>query len=382
MKPQSLQDAIKAAAAKKRSKVEQGGWKEPEVKTHRLTADEYQAAKSGGRCGGGRPQVPSAAVGSGVATTTSNGSTGSGISAQASSDLLRKIESERREFLKEKQEILSEMRAYRREMTETKQPHCASLRQSVDLLSSKVERLEIENKTLFEKVRNGSNNHQQSSRISTTDLDVERLEARVEKLESENRKLRERIISGGGGDDIERLQSKVERLEDESRRLREKTTAIDQLEEETRRLRDKLSAISSFPTSPLTSRAEASVPVTPKSPAVSKSSYTPISPSTPAKAPVATNALAYKSPSPTKTPKKTKSASSIASPGLDARSGGSALCRLFSADKLSKQQGTSERSAVGHGSCAFKWPRSHSHPHHGTPCLLPRTVADVTAFAT
>jgi myosin heavy subunit len=355
MKPQSLQDAIKAAAAKKRSKVEQGGWREPEVKAHKVTAEEFQAAKSGG-CGvGGRPSASSDASDGIAMTVIPNISASIGVSAQASSDILRKIEMERREFLKEKQEILNEMRANSREMTET-QSNYASLRRNVALLESKVEKLEMENQTLREKVHTGvssSKNHQSSSKINTTDLDLEKLEARVERLESENRKLKERIVSGGGRDEIDRLNFKLEKLEDRTTRLGDKIAAIERLEEETRGLQEKLSSISAMPSSLLTARTDASIPVTPKSPTLSKTSHAPSSPATPSKPPVATNSLASKSPSPTKAIKKTKSSSSLASSSLDVRSGGTPIFKIFSAEKLSKHQGKFVRRAVQRCSCAL-----------------------------
>lgn len=45
MKPQSLQDAIKAAALKKRNKADSGQWKAPVVKKHTISKEEYEAEK-------------------------------------------------------------------------------------------------------------------------------------------------------------------------------------------------------------------------------------------------------------------------------------------------------------------------------------------------
>lgn len=44
MKPQSLQDAIKANALKKATARQNGGWKEPVVKVHKVTADDLKRA--------------------------------------------------------------------------------------------------------------------------------------------------------------------------------------------------------------------------------------------------------------------------------------------------------------------------------------------------
>jgi hypothetical protein len=47
MKPTALQDAIKAMAAAKESRRANGEWKEPVVKRHTMTAQEYQTMKGG-----------------------------------------------------------------------------------------------------------------------------------------------------------------------------------------------------------------------------------------------------------------------------------------------------------------------------------------------
>jgi phage shock protein A len=381
MKPQSLQDAIKAAAAQKRSKVEQGGWKEPEVKAHKMTADEYEAMK------GRRPSVPSAPSSSAPAysapNSANNGSSNHNNNHQshASAEMLRKLEQERNEFAREKQEILNEMKSCRRDMNETSASF-ASLQRSVDRLTNKVAALEEENQSLREKVRNnqtsatanGNNNHS-SSRIHSADLDLERLEGRLEKLETEHRKLKERIVSGGGDSgsdpDVDRLKLKMERLEAETRALRDKVANVDKLEDETRALREKLSAL---PSSTLTSpRNVTSVPVTPKSPATSKATYAPTTPVTPCKPPVSP---AKASSSPTKTPKQTRSTGSLKGAGDSASSltngGGSSLpiYTLFSADKICKYQGTKRdrRSPSDHLPCdpAPHSPFCCSHLHQNT----------------
>jgi hypothetical protein len=46
MKPQSLQDAIKAAALKNQTNRQKTGWKEPVVKQHKITAEDLKAAAS------------------------------------------------------------------------------------------------------------------------------------------------------------------------------------------------------------------------------------------------------------------------------------------------------------------------------------------------
>jgi len=103
MKPQALQDAIKAAALKKRTNVEKGQWKEPVVKKHQMTAQEFQEAKSK------KPQVP-------LSPTTVTASFGPS-SAGVSNELLQSLQRERLEFQKEKQALLDEMRTLRKELT-------------------------------------------------------------------------------------------------------------------------------------------------------------------------------------------------------------------------------------------------------------------------
>jgi hypothetical protein len=53
MKPQSLQDAIKANALKKATARQNGGWKEPVVKVHKVTADDMKRATPAAAMGGG-----------------------------------------------------------------------------------------------------------------------------------------------------------------------------------------------------------------------------------------------------------------------------------------------------------------------------------------
>ena len=60
MKPQNLQDAIKLKALKKKDKISNGGWKEPVVKTYKVTAEDMKACQEtegrgrrGGVGGGG-----------------------------------------------------------------------------------------------------------------------------------------------------------------------------------------------------------------------------------------------------------------------------------------------------------------------------------------
>jgi predicted nucleic acid-binding Zn-ribbon protein len=45
MKPQSLQDAIKSAAMKKKTKIQSGGWKEPKVKQVKVTAADMKSSE-------------------------------------------------------------------------------------------------------------------------------------------------------------------------------------------------------------------------------------------------------------------------------------------------------------------------------------------------
>lgn len=71
MKPQSLQDAIKANALKKATARQNGGWKEPVVKVHKVTADDMKRATPAAAMGGGG--VPgTAAAGAAMAMPNSS----------------------------------------------------------------------------------------------------------------------------------------------------------------------------------------------------------------------------------------------------------------------------------------------------------------------
>lgn len=146
MKPQALQDAIKAAALKKRTKVESKGWKEPVVKKHQISAEEFAQAKSR------RPQAPPAATAASPYSSLQQGGGGAGA---AGADVLRKIEQQRREFQEEKDAIIAEMRSHRREMVDYKS--CLSeVKKEVEDLKKLVWDLRAENKALRDKMGGGS----------------------------------------------------------------------------------------------------------------------------------------------------------------------------------------------------------------------------------
>lgn len=100
MKPQNLQDAIKASASKKKDKISTGGWKEPVVKKHKMSAEEYKQIK--------KPQAPMAVAG---APSYASGSS-------AGTEIIQQMQRERNELKKETSSLLSELKEQRREMKE------------------------------------------------------------------------------------------------------------------------------------------------------------------------------------------------------------------------------------------------------------------------
>jgi len=120
MKPQELQDAIKAAALKKKAKVEKGEWKEPIEKRHRITREEFAKAK--------KLQVPQGT--SSMALTA----------APMNMDLVHKLERERQEWRKEKDGLLEEMKLHRSEMDE--------LRKEMTKLREDMQELRVKNSHL------------------------------------------------------------------------------------------------------------------------------------------------------------------------------------------------------------------------------------------
>jgi hypothetical protein len=98
MKPQSLQDAIKAQAMEKAAKRARE-WKEPEVKTHRISAEEFKSAKA-------KPvQSPAAA-------TPVYSASNSGVSLEAFNSMKNQIMQQ----LSEMKEIRNMLTEFREEM--------------------------------------------------------------------------------------------------------------------------------------------------------------------------------------------------------------------------------------------------------------------------
>lgn len=130
MKPQALQDAIKAAAAKKAKKP----WREPPVKQHIMTKEEYETFKSR------RPSMP--------APVSPLGRGGGGVAGNGlTADVLRQIESDRREFQREKQSLLNEMRSSRSEINDLR-AEMRELRKQVEDLKSQVSSLQNESRVV------------------------------------------------------------------------------------------------------------------------------------------------------------------------------------------------------------------------------------------
>lgn len=121
MKPQALQDAIKTAAAKKKTRIDSSGWREPTVKQHKLTAEEYAQVKSK------RPSVPPDTF-----------AAASGVSWDVP---MQKMEQERVLFQREKDVLLAEMKSHREEMKDCRDQMNA-MKVEIAGLKAKVEKLE------------------------------------------------------------------------------------------------------------------------------------------------------------------------------------------------------------------------------------------------
>jgi hypothetical protein len=103
MKPQSLQDAIKDAALKNRTRRESGGWQEPLIKKHQISAEEFSKGKT--------LQTPMTMV---PQPSYSSGGVGS-------NEIVQKLDRERNEFKKERDILLTEMKGHREEMEQMRQ---------------------------------------------------------------------------------------------------------------------------------------------------------------------------------------------------------------------------------------------------------------------
>ena len=95
MKPQALQDAIKAAAAKKKK-----GWVEPVVKQHKMTKEEYLQTKSP------RPFAPEP-------TAAVAGASNPGLIQQQQNMIQQMLQEQKKAWVKERDQLLAEMKTLR-----------------------------------------------------------------------------------------------------------------------------------------------------------------------------------------------------------------------------------------------------------------------------
>ena len=135
MKPQALQDAIKAAALQKTKRRERGGWKEPVVHKHKITADEFKKAKTKG------PLLASAPTA--VAANPA--------ALQQQQQLLHQIQSEKQSWKVERDELLSQMKVLQTSV-KTQAEELASFRTELALVGSLQETVKNQNKEL-QKIR-------------------------------------------------------------------------------------------------------------------------------------------------------------------------------------------------------------------------------------
>jgi hypothetical protein len=108
MKPQSLQDAIKAQALRKEKARQSGGWKEPVVKQHKVTAEELQKSPR-------RMQVPLDAPPIYMSSPTSP----TGVSNNIELVSLKKMLSEMQAELKRQRNDITALQNENRRLQET-----------------------------------------------------------------------------------------------------------------------------------------------------------------------------------------------------------------------------------------------------------------------
>lgn len=232
MKPQALQDAIKAAAAKKKERIANQGWKEPEVKKLQISKDEYQQIKSKAQ--------PVPVISNPVSTTGSSSN---------STDISQLIVKERQEWKRDMMVLLKEVKESREEIgqlrkelrsttaasnnansTNGKLASSAKLEEIVENLTSKVEdmgheieMLRRENEKLrgevsarFEEIRENQQDIR-SSGITKKKFEPSLEPHGVEKLYEHQRRdelLREFITNQSGPYDVK--ESKVKTIDDKN----------------------------------------------------------------------------------------------------------------------------------------------------------------------
>lgn len=194
MIPQSMQDAIKAAAAKKKAKE----WKEPVVKQVKVSAEDLAAAKSSGQ----RANL-SAAVNSPFFPSAMP-------MAPPNADILRQIERERAEFRKEKDEILKHMNEILN--LSPKPAPSGTSRAVVPASNGDSSSLSNEMNSIRSDIVdvNDRLTALESSKKSTN-LEIDKLKAMLEVLEAEKNLLKA---------ELEKTKSKADSLELENRSLR------------------------------------------------------------------------------------------------------------------------------------------------------------------
>jgi len=168
MKPQSLQDAIKAQALARAKKVERGEWKEPVVKEHKLTAEDLKAS----------PKVSAPATAAPMyAAVPMNNAEVTAIKNLMQAKLLPLVEGMSRE-LKGQNSTISALQHENKEMRERFQQQANAvsnlkqdnneLKEMLKLQMSAISAMQRENKELKELIKEQANNAERAA-YSTSD---------------------------------------------------------------------------------------------------------------------------------------------------------------------------------------------------------------------
>lgn len=137
MKPQALQDAIKLQAAQRKERAAKKEWKDPYVKKHVITADEFRQAKESKKSTVQMPHVSSCLTSSAPSETN---------------NMVQQMQNMKHEFIKEKESLLSDMMNFKEEIDQCRSlmegMDVDNLRKEISSLRELVSDLQDENKSL------------------------------------------------------------------------------------------------------------------------------------------------------------------------------------------------------------------------------------------
>jgi len=206
MKPQALQDAIKLQAAKRKKRAAKKEWKDPYVKKHVITADEFKQAKESKKSTLQMPHVSSCLTSSAPSETN---------------NMVQQMQKMKHEFSKEKESLLSDMMNFKGEIDQ-----CRSLMEGIrdELVATKsnhddTEQIRTEMHSLRDALKTATKrNH--SKHDETKDYNEE-----IEQCRSEMEDLRDRLANKVDVDNLRKeissLRKFVSDLQDENKSLKQ-----------------------------------------------------------------------------------------------------------------------------------------------------------------